>query len=61
MAIWRTSDGMQVEAVVVDDQPVLRVSRRVEDKVYFRGYVSGVDELHKHGVDLADLTEHPAA
>ncbi|WP_157253094.1 hypothetical protein [Nonomuraea typhae] len=61
MAIWRTPDGMQVEAVVVDDKPLLRVSRRVEGKTFFRGYVANVDELQQHGVDLAELKEHPAA
>ncbi|GAA0932929.1 hypothetical protein [Nonomuraea longicatena] len=57
MAVWRTPDGVQVEAIVLDDRPVLRISRQVGDQTYLYGYCASVDDLAEHGIDLAQLTE----
>ncbi|MEU4579357.1 hypothetical protein ACBI99_04385 [Nonomuraea sp. ATR24] len=57
MGIWRGPDGVVVEAIVLGDRPVLRVSHQVGGRAYLQGYCSSVDELGRHGVDLAQLVE----
>jgi hypothetical protein len=59
MGVWRGPDGILVEAIILDDRPMLRVSRQVEGRTYFRCYCSAVEELGRHGVDLAQLVEVP--
>ncbi|MFC7587430.1 hypothetical protein ACFQYP_29785 [Nonomuraea antimicrobica] len=57
MRQWRGPDGILVEAIILDDRPLLRVSHRVDDRTYLRAYCSTVSELADHGVDLAELVE----
>jgi hypothetical protein len=57
VAVWTTPDGVQVEAIVLDDQPVLRISRQIGGQTYLYGYCAGVEDLAEHGIDLAQLTE----
>ena len=59
MGRWRGPDGVVVEAIVLGDRPLLRVSRQVNGRAYFRGYCARVDELGRHGIDLAQLVEEP--
>ncbi|TMR10011.1 hypothetical protein ETD86_41325 [Nonomuraea turkmeniaca] len=57
MARWRSPDGILVEAIILGDRPMLRVSCRVNGRTYLRGYCATVAELGDHGVDLAELVE----
>ncbi|MDA0635202.1 hypothetical protein ACQEUU_16885 [Nonomuraea sp. CA-218870] len=57
MAIWRAPDGIVVEAIVLDDRPLLRISQDIGGRLYLQGYCAGVSELAAHGVDLAQLVE----
>ncbi|MEV0344283.1 hypothetical protein AB0H88_00860 [Nonomuraea sp. NPDC050680] len=59
MAKWHGPDGIVVEAIVLGNRPLLRVSRHVNGRAYFRGYCARVEELGGHGVDLAKLVEEP--
>ncbi|MEO3871635.1 hypothetical protein ABGB18_22700 [Nonomuraea sp. B12E4] len=60
MGQWRGPGGILVEAIILDDRPMLRVSHRVNGITYLRGYCASVDELGEHGVDLAELMEDTA-
>jgi len=60
MGVWRGPNGIVVEAIVLGDQPMLRVSHRVNGRDYLQGYCASVTELGQHGVDLAQLVEEPA-
>ncbi|WP_043638748.1 hypothetical protein [Nonomuraea candida] len=57
MGQWRGPDGILVEAIILGDRPLLRVSHQVGDRTYLRGYCTTVTELGEHGVDLAELVE----
>ncbi|MEV4100462.1 hypothetical protein AB0J42_09370 [Nonomuraea sp. NPDC049649] len=57
MAIWRGPEGIVVEVIVLDDQPVLRISQDVGGRLYLQGYCASVTELAQHGIDLAQLVE----
>ncbi|MET8865974.1 hypothetical protein ABZW11_23800 [Nonomuraea sp. NPDC004580] len=57
MGQWHGPDGLLVEAIILDDRPLLRVSHRVNGRTYLRGYCATVAELGEHGVDLAELVE----
>ncbi|GGS85892.1 hypothetical protein ACIBIZ_28040 [Nonomuraea spiralis] len=57
MGQWRGPGGILVEAIILDDRPLLRVSHRVNGRRYLRGYCTTVSELGEHGVDLAELVE----
>ncbi|GAA3207984.1 MULTISPECIES: hypothetical protein [Nonomuraea] len=60
MGQWRSPDGLLVEAIILDDRPLLRVSHQVNGRTYLRGYCATVSELAVHGVDLAELVEDPS-
>ncbi|MGI5292370.1 hypothetical protein ACQEVF_54995 [Nonomuraea polychroma] len=57
MTCWRGPDGIVVEAILLGDRPVLRVSHYVNGRTYLRGYCVTVAELGDHGIDLAELVE----
>lgn len=57
MGQWHGPGGILVEAIILDDRPLLRVSHRVNGRTYLRGYCKTVAELDEHGVDLAELVE----
>ena len=57
MAIWRGPGGIVVEAIVLDDQPLLRISQDVGGLLDLQGYCASVTELAQHGIDLAQLVE----
>jgi hypothetical protein len=57
MGQWHGPGGILVEAIILDDRPLLRVSHRVNGRTYLRGYCRNVAELGEHGVDLAELVE----
>ncbi|WP_336209155.1 hypothetical protein [Nonomuraea sp. LPB2021202275-12-8] len=59
MGVWRGPNGIVVEAIMLDDRPLLRVSHLVNGRTYLQGYCASVDELGQHGVDLAQLVEQP--
>ncbi|HEX4816769.1 MAG TPA: hypothetical protein VFV66_28850 [Nonomuraea sp.] len=61
MAQWRGPGGLLVEAIILDDRPMLRISHRVNGRTYLRGYCATVAELDDHGVDLAELVEDTPA
>ncbi|MBG0830022.1 hypothetical protein HS041_19830 [Planomonospora sp. ID67723] len=54
MGIWQGPDGIQVEAIVRDDQPCLRVTRMVGGERLLIAYCAGVREVGRY-VDLAAL------
>ncbi|MEV0619956.1 hypothetical protein AB0I81_42025 [Nonomuraea sp. NPDC050404] len=58
MGHWRGPDGILVEAIILDDRPLLRVTHEVGGTTYLRGYCATVSELGEHGVDLAELVEY---
>ncbi|MEV4572027.1 hypothetical protein AB0K16_02120 [Nonomuraea jabiensis] len=60
MGQWRAPGGILVEAIILDDRPLLRVSHRVNGTTYLQGYCTTVAELAAHGVDLAELVEDTA-
>ncbi|MEV0584128.1 transposase [Nonomuraea sp. NPDC050310] len=60
MGIWRSPDGYEVEAIILDGRQVLRVSRIYGDRRVVRGYCRDVAELAGLGVDLGALVEEPA-
>ena len=55
MAIWHGPDGIQVEVIVLDRRPCLRVTQVVNGHRYHEMYCS-LSELAEY-VDLADLCE----
>ncbi|MFI6707275.1 hypothetical protein ACIBF7_12625 [Nonomuraea sp. NPDC050478] len=57
MAIWRAPGGIVVEAIVLDDRPLLRISQDIGGRLYLQGYCASVTELALHGVDLGQLVE----
>ncbi|GAA4977606.1 hypothetical protein HD597_006460 [Nonomuraea thailandensis] len=57
MGQWRGPGGILVEAIILDDRPLLRVSHQVNGRTYLRGYCAMVADLGRHGVDLAELVE----
>jgi len=59
--MWRGPDGIVVEAIVLGDQPLLRISQDVGGHRYLQGYCASVTELARHGVDLAQLVEDDSA
>ncbi|MEV0585143.1 hypothetical protein [Nonomuraea sp. NPDC050310] len=60
MAIWRSPDGTEVEAIVLDDRPTLRVTRRYGERTVVVGYCADVMDLAGLGVDVGALAEVPA-
>ncbi|GIH73620.1 hypothetical protein [Planobispora longispora] len=54
MGIWRGPDGIEVEAIMRDDQPCLRVTRTVGHERVLIAYCADVREVNRY-VDLADL------
>ncbi|MFF5206138.1 hypothetical protein [Streptosporangium sp. NPDC000396] len=54
MGIWRGPDGIEVEAIVLDDRPCLRVTRRIGGRRVLLAYCRDVGEVGEH-VDLAEL------
>ncbi|NRQ36223.1 hypothetical protein HII36_30955 [Nonomuraea sp. NN258] len=60
MGLWRGPGGLLVEAIILDDRPLLRVTHQVNGRTYLRGYCTSVSELGRHGVDLAELVEDSA-
>ncbi|MET8003229.1 hypothetical protein [Nonomuraea glycinis] len=60
MGVWLGPNGILVEAIMLDDRPMLRVSHVVDGHRYLQGYCASVAELGRHGVDLAQLVERPA-
>lgn len=60
MGVWRGPNGILVEAIVLGDRPMLRVSRLVNGRVHLQGHCASVTELGRYGVDLAQLVEQPS-
>lgn len=56
MARWVGVNGYEVEAIVLDDRQVLRVSQRFGRRRYFIAYCRSVAEVEQH-LDLASLVE----
>lgn len=56
MALWRGPDGIEVEAIVLDSRPLLRVTRIIGDRNVLIAYCATVHEVGKH-VDLGQLVE----
>jgi hypothetical protein len=56
MGIWQGPGGIEVEAVVFDDRPCLRVTRRIRGKRVLVAYCADVLEVDKL-VDLAELVK----
>ncbi|MBB4915464.1 hypothetical protein ACFY19_06310 [Streptosporangium saharense] len=54
MGIWRGPDGIEVEAIVLNDRPCLRVTRRIGERRILLAYCLDVREVGEH-VDLAEL------
>lgn len=58
MGIWQGPGGIEVEAVVFDDGPCLRVTRRISGERVLVAYCADVREVDKL-VDLAELVKTP--
>ncbi len=56
MPRWVGTRGYEVEAIILNDRPVLRVCQRIEERLYLIAYARSVAEVALH-VDLADLVE----
>ncbi|MFF4776826.1 transposase [Microtetraspora fusca] len=56
MARWVGTDGYEVEHILLDRRPVLRVSRTVSGVRFLVAYCGSVAEVRGH-VDLATLVE----
>jgi hypothetical protein len=56
MGIWQGPGGIEVEAVVFDDRPCLRVTRSISGERVLVAYCSDVREVDKL-VDLAELVK----
>lgn len=54
MGIWRSPQGIEVEAVVVRNDPCLLVTRRIDGRRVLVAYCMSVREVGEH-VDLAEL------
>ena len=54
--MWRGPDGIEVEAIVLNGRPRLRVSQRVNGRRYLLSYCRTIRDVEQH-VDLADLVE----
>ena len=55
MATWRGTDGIEVEVIVLNERPCLRVTQVVNGR-RFHEVDCGLAELGRY-VDLADLCE----
>jgi hypothetical protein len=60
MGVWHGPNGILVEAIMLGDRPMLRVSRLVNGRLCLQGHCASVAELGRHGVDLAQLVERPS-
>ena len=56
MVRWVGVRGYEVEAIILDDRQLLRVSQRVGTSRYLITYATTVREVAEH-VDLASLVE----
>ena len=56
VATWYGPDGIEVEPIILDDRPRLRVSQTVNGRRYLLGYCATVRQVARH-VALADLVE----
>lgn len=56
MGLWRGPDGIEVEAIVLDSRPMLRVTRIIGDRNVLIAYCATVHEVGTH-VDLGQLIE----
>ena len=56
MGIWYGPKGMQVEPIVLNERPALRVTQTYGDRMYLIAYCRSVAEVSEY-VDLADLVE----
>ncbi|MFD1547038.1 transposase [Nonomuraea guangzhouensis] len=56
MATWRGPDGIEVEVVVLDKRPCLRVTQVVNDRRFYEADCFNLHQLAEY-VDLADLCE----
>ncbi|MEU8384387.1 hypothetical protein [Streptosporangium sp. NPDC048865] len=54
MGIWRSPQGIEVEAIVVRDGPCLLVTRRIDGRRELVAYCMNIREVDEH-VDLAQL------
>ncbi|GIH96243.1 hypothetical protein ACFFMN_43085 [Planobispora siamensis] len=54
MGIWLGPEGIEVEAIVRDDRPCLRVTRTIGRERTLLAYCADVTEVGKY-VDLAEL------
>lgn len=53
---WCGPNGIQVEAIVLNRRPLLKVTQHVNGRRYLLGYCATTSAVSKH-VDLADLCE----
>jgi len=53
---WRGPNGIQVEVIMLDSGPMLKITQTVNGHRYINGYARTIADLTKH-VDLADLVE----
>lgn len=56
MAVWRGSEGILVEVIVLNRSPLYKISQEVNGRRYFHAYAATIERLAEH-VDLADLVE----
>jgi hypothetical protein len=56
MGVWRGPQGIEIEAIILDQRPRLRVTQTVNGRRYTLGYCSRVAEVALY-VDLADLVD----
>jgi hypothetical protein len=54
--VWRGPDGIQIEAIILNRRPLLRVTQTVNGRRYTLGYCTRPAEVAMY-VDLADLVE----
>lgn len=56
MATWHGPDGIEVEVIVLNQSPLLKITQVVNGRRYFLSYSATIDGL-RQWVDLADLVE----
>lgn len=56
MATWRGPDGIEIEAIILNDRPRLRVTQTVHGRRYWLADCARIHEIAVY-VDLADLCE----
>jgi hypothetical protein len=56
VARWHGPRGIEIEIILLDSGPLMKVTQQVNGRRYLLGYCATIADVTKH-VDLADLVE----